>query len=84
MLSPDLLNFIHIMHTKHAEPIQCPELTIENGAVAFTPDSRSLNSKATYSCIGGYRLSGENERFCQSDSMWSGTDPVCGKFLIRL
>ena len=72
------------MHTKYTEEIQCPEVIIENAEVVYIPDSRPLNSKATYSCTDGYRLRGESERSCQVNSMWSGTDPVCGKFLIRL
>ncbi len=32
---------------------------------------------ATYTCESGYILSGDSSRICQSDSIWSGSEPTC-------
>ena len=66
----------------YTELIQCPELRIDNGGVTVIPNSRTLNSSATYSCSDGYSLQGNSERICQMDSTWSGSDPVCGETII--
>ena len=61
-------------------PIQCPDLSIENGKVIILPTNRSVNSSAEYSCNGGYKLDkGDAKRTCQVDGTWSGTDPECSK-----
>ena len=42
----------------------------------------SYNAKVTFSCVASnFKLSGSEERICQADGTWSGTQPVClGKF----
>ena len=63
----------------YSELIQCPELSIDNGEVVIAPNSRLLNAKTAYKCSSGYNLQGSSERFCQANSTWNGTDPLCGK-----
>ena len=36
-----------------------------------------INSTATYTCLIGYILSGDNTRICQADGVWSGSEPTC-------
>ena len=31
----------------------------------------------TFSCDDGYELTGSENRTCQSDQTWSGTEPMC-------
>ena len=40
-------------------------------------DSTEVGSIATYSCIEGFILNGDETRTCQSDEQWSGNDPTC-------
>ena len=63
----------------YSEFIQCPELGIDNGEVDIAPNDRSLYARSTYKCSSGYNLQGSSERFCQVNSTWNGTDPLCGK-----
>ena len=73
---------IHAQHMHdHAEFVQCPELATENGEVTISPENRPLNSKATYTCNKGYKVTGSRERYCQLDGTWNGTDTKCGTFL---
>lgn len=38
----------------------------------------TFNSKVTYACNAGYRLTGRQERICQANRLWSNNDPpVC-------
>jgi len=36
-----------------------------------------FRDRVTYSCRTGYKLIGPNERFCQANRTWSGTEPKC-------
>ena len=56
--------------------IECPVLgDIANGAVTLT--SRTVGSRATYTCNDGYRLQGDRQRECQRNGRWFGQEPVC-------
>ena len=56
--------------------INCGPLPhIANGQVSIAPDTR-LGSTATYICISGYKLDGEDKRTCETEG-WSGEEPVC-------
>ncbi|XP_078687820.1 fibroblast growth factor receptor-like [Branchiostoma floridae x Branchiostoma belcheri] len=37
----------------------------------------SYGDVVTYYCDAGYEISGDEERTCQSDQTWSGTQPTC-------
>ncbi|KAI8510733.1 hypothetical protein Bbelb_116490 [Branchiostoma belcheri] len=37
----------------------------------------SYGDVVTYHCDAGYEISGDEERTCQSDQTWSGTQPTC-------
>ncbi|KAI8519554.1 regulation of mast cell degranulation [Branchiostoma belcheri] len=40
----------------------------------------SYGDVVTYYCDAGYEISGDEERTCQSDQTWSGTQPTCALF----
>ena len=46
-----------------------------NGQVTLT--DTTVGSTATYECDSGFTLVGNEERTCQDDGTWSGTDPTC-------
>ena len=48
----------------------------KNGFVDTVPDTY-LNSTATYSCNQGYDLTGNTQRVCQSNGLWSSSAPYC-------
>ena len=55
-----------------------------NGVVGTSPPGRVFMSRTIYTCNDGYALKGDGNRVCQVDSMWNGTDPECGKWLLDL
>ena len=48
--------------------------------ISYSPDTtpRLEGTVATHSCDGGYGLSVEDDRTCQSDRTWSGGNVTCG------
>lgn len=48
---------------------------IVNGAVIVS--GVTVDSTAVYSCNKGFELVGDNPRICQSNGIWSGSEPVC-------
>ena len=57
--------------------VTCGALSsIANGSVA-TPAGAALGAVATYTCDGGYALTGDEERTCQASGVWSGAPPTC-------
>ena len=70
--------------------IECPELTLVNGAVIYTTDTTAnydLGTVATHSCNDGFVLQGSSTRTCMDDDgldavgVWSNSDNVatCGR-----
>ncbi len=57
----------------------CDDITLTNGRVTYDPTSspRLEGTTATYNCNSGYVHSGERQRICQSDRMWSGDTVTC-------
>ncbi|XP_013783101.1 protein lev-9-like [Limulus polyphemus] len=56
--------------------IKCPPLeNPENGAVIYK--ERTYRANAQYTCSEGFSLNGPEERSCQEDRKWSGSDPSC-------
>ena len=54
---------------------------LENGNVGVS--NRTVGSVAMYSCDSGFLISGNPQRNCQADGLWSGQAPLCilGKFV---
>ena len=48
---------------------------ISGGRVSY--NGTTEGAVATYQCDGGYSLSGNVERVCQSDGNWNGQIPQC-------
>ena len=62
----------------------CPELQPPaNGLIVTT--GTQFGSTATYSCLPGFNLVGNEQRTCQANGFWSGIEPFCqGKSLVPL
>uniref|UniRef100_A0ABI7YQF5 Complement C2 n=1 Tax=Felis catus TaxID=9685 RepID=A0ABI7YQF5_FELCA len=54
----------------------CPNPGISVGAVR-TGSRFGLGDKVTYRCSSNLVLTGSAERECQSNGVWSGTEPIC-------
>ncbi|CAH1267495.1 CSMD3 [Branchiostoma lanceolatum] len=55
----------------------CPQLTpVQHGG---TSGGSYYGDVVTYHCDPGYEISGVEERTCQSDQTWSGTQPTCSR-----
>ena len=60
----------------HSE-VTCKKLSAPSNGKVFAPRNE-YGAKARYSCNPGYRLTlGDEQRQCQSDGTWSGTEPTC-------
>lgn len=56
--------------------IECPLLRPPvNGDVGLS--GNTPGSTASYTCSTGFILVGNDNRFCQGDGTWSGSDPTC-------
>ncbi len=56
--------------------VECPTLVDPvNGDIALS--GNTPGSSASYTCISGYTVDGNDIRFCQGDGTWTGTDPIC-------
>ena len=49
--------------------------SIDSGAVVLS--GQTVGSSATYTCDEGFVLDGNETRICQSNGMWSLTEPTC-------
>ncbi|XP_078664783.1 sushi, von Willebrand factor type A, EGF and pentraxin domain-containing protein 1-like [Branchiostoma floridae x Branchiostoma belcheri] len=55
--------------------VQCPTLSpIPNGQMS---GGTLFGQQVSFVCNSGYELSGSQSRMCQSDGLWSGTQPSC-------
>ncbi|XP_011409624.1 PREDICTED: CUB and sushi domain-containing protein 1-like [Amphimedon queenslandica] len=55
----------------------CGTLDFDRSTTDVVKNGTGLYAVARYSCIIGYVLQGNSIRTCQTNSMWSGTDPTC-------
>ena len=60
----------------------CSDLpSLTNGNIDYggagSPDSRPVDTVATYTCNPGYTLNGGTNRTCGSDGVWSGSALTC-------
>ena len=42
----------------------------------------SYEDTCSFTCDTGYELTGNDTRTCQSNGIWSGSDPVCRKGIV--
>ena len=71
---PGGAGLITVLHCYTAQ--QCPSLfNPPNGRV--NAPTRTVGSRATYSCNPGYTLIGPSTLVCQAGGMWSGSAPTC-------
>ena len=60
---------------------ECGELSAPvNGSIEYTDTTRKADTEATYSCDVGFKLHGNNKRFCLlkiTKYDWTGTQPSC-------
>ncbi len=59
--------------------VSCPTLPLDCDPAYEMIDvpNTTFGSTATYTCTEGYTLTGEATRTCQSNGMWSGSEPTC-------
>ena len=63
--------------------VSCPPLTApDNGMIDCT--GSLFEDTCTFSCDDGYELTGSENRTCQSDQTWSGTEPMCVQGMLRV
>lgn len=69
-------------YTLHSDGRSCQEIrcsnpvTPPNGKFVMIGDA-VLGNSVTYSCTDGFKLVGSDQRICQADGKWSGTQPSC-------
>ena len=63
---------------------ECPVLEHPcNGFLVDPPINPKPGDAATYDCMEGFVLDGENARACQDDYTWDGISPCCVKRTCR-
>ena len=63
--------------------MSCLPLTApDNGMIDCT--GSLFEDTCTFSCDDGYELTGSENRTCQSDQTWSGTEPMCVQGVFRV
>ena len=72
----------HITYYLFVVKIMCPDLSIPNGVVTISPADQGFLSRTTYECGDGYALKGDDNRVCQMDDSWNGTNPECGEWFL--
>ena len=74
-----LTSFVCLCHTTVS--VDCPVLANPaNGLVTVNDETNIEGTTATYSCINGFDLTGNEMRTCQNvggTGVWSGSDPTC-------
>ena len=71
---------MHSLLTFTANPgtVACPVLFAPaNGNIDITVTTPG--STVSYSCDPGYVLEGSAMRMCQTNGVWTGSDPVCNR-----
>ena len=54
----------------------------KSGSVSVSTDGTT--STATFTCVSGYKLVGENIITCGEDGQWSDAIPYCGKIYLQI
>ena len=71
----------HAVNYSCSSPVVCIALTLNNGDIVYSDESRRAGSSATYSCFVGYSLEAQEVITCQSidhnTATWSGSLPMC-------
>lgn len=59
-------------------PVECPRPVIPSNSFISVPSHLTYGSEVLYRCDYGYRLIGDVQKICLSNSTWSGSyDPYC-------
>ncbi len=61
--------------------VNCGPLQIQSGEVIYDHNKRIPGTKAVFHCIEGHKMKGFSLRVCSESGQWTGTSPVCCKFL---
>ncbi|XP_064394225.1 uncharacterized protein LOC135341566 isoform X3 [Halichondria panicea] len=57
--------------------LRCPSLKSTSSGSIHLSNGNNPGSMATYSCVRGYSLVGNEKRTCGQDGVWSGSDATC-------
>ena len=62
--------------------VRCGPLELSTSAsggltLQFSAPTRTIGTKAVYSCSNRHRLVGGAERVCRADGNWTGNEPHC-------
>ena len=78
-----IINVYVLMHELPQNAVICTGKScgrlsdIKNGVLTYK-NGTLYGDKAVYECNEGYSLSGgENERLCNANGLWNGTEPFC-------
>ena len=61
----------------HTHAAVCPALSLGNGTINSV--ETKPGTQVTFSCSGGYKLSGLQSVTCMENATWSGPTPTCSK-----
>ncbi len=63
--------------------VDCGSLTDPENGQVNTSSGTTIGSTASYSCNNGYTLNGDNTRTCESNGVWSNSQPSCNSKAIN-
>ena len=62
--------------------VRCVPLVLSTSApggltLQFSAPTRTIGTRAVYSCGSSYQLIGETKRVCEANGNWTGNEPRC-------
>ena len=75
---------IHYLRKYSLRVVNCPPLSLQNGEVEYDSTAVSDNrlivgTRASFTCQGGYSLSGSNSSTCDNSGHWSESTQTCNQ-----